>query len=231
MRSDLFDAEPLGKAGHRMSLANPRLLRVALNDNDVLARQGSMVAYQGAVDFAFEGAGGVKKVLKKAFTGEGVSLMRCSGSGDVYLAHNAYELHLIDLAGESLSVNGANVLAFDPSLSWDIRKVDGATLMSGDQFNMTLTGTGRMVLAAWGTPVVLDASRGRTYADLQSAVAWSSTLSTRLVRSAKASALIGRGSGEAFQLSFEGDGFVVVQASEGPSVPKHNHKGVSDWLS
>lgn len=231
MRSDLFGGTVLGEAGDRMSLENSRLLKVVLNDNDVLARQGAMVAYQGELNFAFEGTGGVRKVLKKAFTGEGVSLMRCSGSGDVYLAHNAYELHMIDLAEESLSVNGANVLAFDPSLSWDIRKVEGASVMSGDQFNMTLTGTGRVVLAAWGTPTVLDTSRGPTYADLQSAVAWSSTLTTRLIRSAKASALIGRGSGEAFQLSFEGDGFVVVQASEGPSVPKHNHKGVSDWLS
>jgi uncharacterized protein (AIM24 family) len=231
MKSDLFDAGVLSETDGRMSLPNPRLLKVVLDNDDVLARQGAMVAYQGEVDFAFEGAGGVKKVLKKALTGEGVSLMRCGGSGEVYLAHNAYELHVIDLAEESLSVNGANVLAFDPALTWDIRKVEGATVMSGDQFNVTLAGTGRIVLAVWGTPIVLDAARRPTYADLQSAVAWSSTLKTRLVRSAKAGALIGRGSGEAFQLAFEGEGLVVVQASEGPVVPKHNHKGVSDWLS
>jgi len=38
-------------------------------------------------------------------------------------------------------------------------------------------------------------------------------------------ALIGRGSGEAFQLAFAGPGFVVVQASEGLTVPPHNHGG------
>jgi uncharacterized protein (AIM24 family) len=87
-----------------------------------------------------------------------------------------------------------------------------------------------MALSAWGTPVVLDASQAPTYADLQSAIAWSSSLRTRLVRTARKGALVGRGSGEAFQLAFEGEGLVVVQASEGPSVPKHDHRGVGDWL-
>jgi len=32
-----------------------------------------------------------------------------------------------------------------------------------------------------------------------------------------------RGSGEAFQLAFSGQGFLVVQASEGPVVPTHSH--------
>ena len=139
-------------------------------------------------------------------------------------------MHLVDLDGDSLTVNGANVLAFEPGLTWDIRKVEGATVLSGDVFDMVFTGTGRIALLACGTPVVLDAAQAPTYADIQSAIAWSSALHTKLVRTARAGALIGRGSGEAFQLAFEGQGFVVVQASEGPAVPKHDHKGVSDWL-
>ncbi len=70
---------------------------------------------------------------------------------------------------------------------------------------------------------MLNTGEAPTYADLQSAVAWSSSLQTRLVRTAGAAALIGRGSGEAFQLAFAGQGFLVVQASEGPVVPKHDH--------
>lgn len=231
MRSQLFGADVEVEGAGGMSLPNPRLAKVVLEDSEVLARQGAMVAYQGAVEFTFEGAGGMKRMLKKALTGEGVPLMRCAGKGDLFLAHDSYELHMIDLDGESLTVNGANVVAFDPRLTWDIRKVEGASVLSGDVFNMVISGTGRLVLSACGTPFVLDASQGPTYADLQSAIAWSSSLKTRLVRTAGASALIGRGSGEAFQLAFEGEGSVVVQASEGPVVPKHNHKGVSDWLS
>jgi uncharacterized protein (AIM24 family) len=229
MRSNLFGANVEVEAGEGMSLQNPRLLKVAL-DGEVLARQGAMVAYQGQIEFAYEGAGGMRRVFKKAITGEGVPLMRCRGKGDLFLAQSSYELHLIDLDGDSLTVNGAAMLAFEPGLAWEIRKVEGATVLSGDVFNLVFTGTGRMALSAWGTPVVLDASQAPTYADLQSAIAWSSSLRTRLVRTARAGALVGRGSGEAFQFAFEGDGFVVVQASEGPFVPRHDHRGVGDWL-
>jgi uncharacterized protein (AIM24 family) len=222
MRSNLFTANVELEGSEYMSLQNPRLLKVKLN-GELLARQGAMVAYQGAIEFTYEGAGGIGKLFKKLATGEGVPLMRCKGQGDLFLAQNAYDLYMVDLEGDSLTVNGANVLAFDPNLTWDIKRVEGASMMSGGVFNMVFTGTGRIALSAFGTPVVLDATQAPTYADLQSAVAWSSSLSTRLVRTAGASALIGRGSGEAFQLAFEGQGFVVVQSSEGPFVLPHNH--------
>ena len=222
MRSNLFGENLESTSDEPMSLQNPRMLKVRL-DGEVLARQGAMVAYQGQVEFAYEGAGGVGRFLKKALTGEGVPLMRCRGKGDVFLAQDGNELHVLDLDGDSVTVNGANVLAFETGLTWDIRRVEGASALSGGVFNMVFTGTGRLVVSAFGTPVVLNTGEAPTYADLQAAIAWSSSLQTRLVRTAGASALIGRGSGEAFQLAFQGQGFLVVQASEGPVVPKHNH--------
>ena len=222
MRSHLFTDNLETTGPDRMSLQNPRLLKVQL-DGEILARQGAMVAYQGEMEFVYEGAGGMKKLLKKVVTGEGVPLMRCRGRGDLFLAQHAYELHLVDLEGDSLTVSGDNVLAFDPTLTWDIRRVEGASMLTGGLFNMVFTGTGRIALSAFGTPVVLNAAEAPTYADLQSAIAWSSSLQTRLVRTAGAGALIGRGSGEAFQLAFTGQGFVIVQSSEGPFVPHHEH--------
>ena len=224
MRSELFGQNLEKTSDDRLWLQNPRMLKARLDGSELLARQGAMVAYQGQVEFAYEGAGGVGRFLKKALTGEGVPLMRCRGTGDVFLAQDANELHILDLDGDAgVTVNGANVLAFEPGLTWDIRRVEGASALSGGVFNMVFSGTGRLVISAFGTPVVLDTGEAPTYADLQSAVAWSSTLQTRLVRTAGAAALIGRGSGEAFQLSFQGAGFLVVQASEGPVVPTHSH--------
>lgn len=222
MRGNLFSQNTEVASTERMFLQNPRLLKVLL-DGEMLARQGAMVAYQGEIEFAYEGAGGMKKLMKKVMTGEGIPLMRCRGRGDLFLAQNSYELHLIDLENDSLTVNGDNVLAFENGLSWDIRRIEGASMLAGGVFNMVFSGTGRIALSACGTPVVLDAAQAPTYADLQSAIAWSSSLRTRLVRTAGAAALIGRGSGEAFQLAFEGQGFVIVQASEGAFVPPHNH--------
>ncbi len=231
MRSNLFGDNLERNNAEAMSLQNPRMLKVRLGTDgaegaavgEILARQGAMIGYQGEMTFAYQGAGGVGRLLKKALTGEGVPLMRVTGRGDLFLAQDGNELHVLDLDGDSVTVNGPNVLAFDPSLQWDIRRVEGASMLSGGIFNMVFTGTGRLVVSAFGTPVVLNTAEAPTYADLQSAIAWSGTLQTRLVRTAGAGALIGRGSGEAFQLAFQGTGFVVLQASEGQKVPHHNH--------
>jgi uncharacterized protein (AIM24 family) len=99
MRSALFSPEHRESSQqHRFALQNPRMLKVAL-DGEVMARQRSMVAYQGAVDFAYQGAGGVGRFLKKTFTGEGLPLMRVSGRGDVFFAKDADEIHLVHLDG------------------------------------------------------------------------------------------------------------------------------------
>lgn len=221
MRSNLF-GENLESAGdtHAMTLQNPRMLKVRLA-GELMARQGSMVAYQGQVDFAYQGSG-MGRFLKKAITGEGLPLMRVTGQGDVFLADDANEIHLIDLDGDSVTVNGRNVLAFEPTLTWDVRRVEGASMFSGGLFNTVFTGTGRIAVTAFGTPVVLNVD-APTFADIQAAVCWSTSLQTSVRRTAGAGALIGRGSGEAFQLAFGGQGFVVVQASEGPVVPPHTH--------
>lgn len=221
MRSELFGENVEAGTQERFALQNPRLLRVAL-DGDVMARQGSMVAYQGDVNFAYQGSGGMGKFLKKSLTGEGLPLMKVSGRGDLFLADDASEIHLITLEGDSLTVNGRNVLAFDSALSWDIKKVEGASMMAGGLFNTVFTGTGQVAITAHGTPVVLNVD-APTFADMQAAVAWSSSLTTSVRRTAGVGALIGRGSGEAMQLAFSGPGFVVVQASEGRVAPPHSH--------
>jgi uncharacterized protein (AIM24 family) len=199
-----------------MTLQNHKMLRVGLN-GEVLARQGSMVAYQGQIDFSYEGSGSIGKFLKKSFSGEGLPLMRVTGQGDVFLAKDAWDIHLIDLEDDALTVNGANVLAFEPTLSWDIRRVEGAGMMSGGLFNTVFTGRGRVAVACHGAPVLINVDQP-TFVDTDAAVAWSSSLRSGVRRTVKAGALIGRGSGEAVQLSFEGQGFVLVQASEGAPV-------------
>ncbi|GAA1716946.1 hypothetical protein GCM10009809_11220 [Isoptericola hypogeus] len=220
MRSSLFHhTEPEGEPGSFV-LANGRMLKVDLAGSGgfFYAKQGSMVAYQGDVDFSYEGSGGMSKFLKKAFTGEGMSLMKVSGSGDVFLAEDADEVFVLFLEGESVTVNGSNILAFESSLTWDINRVEGASMLTGGLFNTTFTGTGALAVTAYGTPVVLNVDEP-TYVDMQSAVLWSTSLTSSVRKTAKLGAAIGRGSGEAYQLGLTGSGFVVVQASEGHPLP------------
>lgn len=214
---DLIDGRFSEKESAAIANQNEKLLRVRLGE-PFMARQGSMVAYQGNVDFAFEG-GGASKFLKKALTGEGLPLMRCQGQGDVFLADRANYVHLLHLANAGLSISGKNVLAFSSNLDWNIERVKGGSIATGGLFNTTLRGSGWVALTTDGPPVVLNAAEAPTFADTNAVVAWSAHLQTQLKTSFKAGALIGRGSGEALQVGFHGEGFVIVQPSEGLTIP------------
>src|SRR4029453_17169508 len=158
MRSELFSSENLEKEGTQpgLRLQNSKLLKSELN-GEFMARVGSLVAYQGQVQFEALGSGGLGKFLKQKMTGEGVPLMKVSGRGDVFLAENAADIHLIDLEpGDALSINGANVLAFDATLKYDIKMVQGAGMMSNaGLFNCVFSGYGRIAVTTKGPPVVL----------------------------------------------------------------------------
>jgi len=224
MRSTLFDQRNVEVAtADRFALQNSWMLKTTLGP-DVLAVKGAMVAYQGQVSFAHEGAGSMRRLLKKVMTSEDNPLMRVSGQGEVFFARNASTVFLVTLDGDAISVNGSSLLAFDAALSWDIRRVKGAGMMAGGFFNTEITGSGVVALTSDGQPVVLDCSQP-TYVDAQAAVAWSANLTPQVVSSMQFKSLLRGGSGEAFQYAFHGPGFVVVQPSEGPVVPPHDHGG------
>jgi uncharacterized protein (AIM24 family) len=211
---DLIQGRYSEVSGTGPQLQNSKMLRVRVTE-PFMARQGSMVAYQGNVNFAYQGAGGVGKVLKRALTSEGLSLMRVEGQGDVFIAETNRNVHLLHLNGGGISCNGKNVLAFSASLQWDIERVKGASMMAGGLFNTTLRGHGWLAITTDGEPVVLNAAEAPTFADTDAIVAWSAELQSSLRSTMTAGALIGRGSGEAVQVAFQGQGFVIVQPSEG----------------
>jgi uncharacterized protein (AIM24 family) len=213
MQSELFTQSNLEVEGRRFALQNPQLLRVALGP-DVLSVKGAMVAFQGEVRFEHERAGSVGRLLKKMVTSEDMPLMRVSGQGEVFFANEAGYVYLLELAGDGISVNGRNLLAFDAALQWDINRVKGAGVMAGGLFNTTVTGTGTVALCTVGHPVVLDCSQQPTYVDVQACVAWSAGLVPDVVSSMNVRSMLRGGSGEAFQYAFHGPGFVVVQPSE-----------------
>jgi uncharacterized protein (AIM24 family) len=198
------------------SLQNSKLLKVELNQVTIQAKLGSMVAYQGDVTFEHAGSGGLGRMIKKAVSGEGTQLMRMTGSGEVFLADTAQDIHLIYLENDFITVHGPNLLAFDAGIDWDIKRVEGASaMMGGGLFNMALQGTGWVAILSDGPPVLLNVASAPTFADAQAAITWSSGVQTGIRTDFKMKNLIGRGSGESVQMSFTGQGWVLVQPSEG----------------
>jgi uncharacterized protein (AIM24 family) len=202
------------------ALQNPKLLKVSLNQITIQAKLGSMVAYQGEVSFEHAGAGGMARFVKKAVTGEGTALMKMSGTGEVFLADEAQEIHLIKLENDAITVNGRNLLAFDSDIDWDIKRVEGASgMLGGGLFNTALTGSGWVAVLSDGPPVLLDTGDAPTFADPQAAITWASSVRTSIKTDIKLKNFIGRGSGESIQMAFQGPGWVLVQPSEGRVVP------------
>lgn len=199
------------------ALQNSKLLKVSLDQITIQAKLGSMVAYQGDVRFEHAGTGGVGRWVKKTMTGEGTKLMKIEGGGEVFLADDAQDVHLIKLEGEQISCNGRNVLAFDAGIEWDITRLDSG--MSGalatGLYNMSLSGTGWVAVISDGPPLLLATGELPTFVDPNAAITWSASVTPHLKVDANLKTLIGRGSGETMQLGFQGAGWVLVQPSEG----------------
>jgi uncharacterized protein (AIM24 family) len=175
-----------------------------------------MVAHQGDVKFEHAGSGGMGKFMKKAMTGEGTDLMKVSGTGEVFLADFGQEIQLLQLSDDSITANGANVLAFEDGIEWDIKRVEGVSgMLGGGLYNMHLQGTGFVAIISDGPPVLLEVDGESTFADPQAAITWSSGLKSSVKADVNMKTMIGRGSGESIQLSFSGTGWLLIQPSEG----------------
>jgi uncharacterized protein (AIM24 family) len=205
------------ETGEAFSLQNSKLLKVELSDVTIQAKLGSMVAHQGDVSFEHAGSGGVQRMIKKAVTQEGTELMKMSGTGEVFLADMAQDVHLLNLEDDFVTANGANVLAFDAGIDWDIKRVEGASgMLGGGLYNMELRGSGSVALVSDGPPLLIEVDGEQTFADPQAAITWSSGLTTSVKADVNLKTMVGRGSGETLQVAFSGSGWVLIQPSEGP---------------
>jgi uncharacterized protein (AIM24 family) len=217
MRTDTFIAEHTVQpsAGAGMSVENPYCVRYAV-DGQMLARQGAMVAYRGDLKIQTKSQG-VRKLLKRAVSGEGLGLMEVSGRGDIWLADVAKNVFILALApGDDLSITGKSMLCFDPSVSYEIRLVKGAGMTGGGLFNCGLSGEGSIAVTAHGQPMVIPVTAAHpVLVDTDAVIGWSTSLETSVNKSEGFKSFIKGGSGEAFQLKLQGEGFVIVQPSEG----------------
>lgn len=198
----------------QFDLENSKLLDVAV-DGSVMAKAGSMVAYDGNISFTGKSSaeGGLKGMVKSKLTSEGTPVMQVEGSGHLYLADQGKNVQVLDLdAGQELSVNGEDILAFESRVDYSIGLIDSLSGVStGGLTNVFLEGPGKVALTTHGDPIVLEPP---VRTDPDATVAWANTSpSSNVDRNLKD--MVGQSSGESFQLDFTGsDGFVIVQPFE-----------------
>jgi uncharacterized protein (AIM24 family) len=193
----------------------------------MFSQRGAMIAYRGAVTFTpniVGGQGGVTSMIGRRVAGEATPLMTVEGQGTVLFGHGGHHIHTVDLGGETLYVEADRLLAFDGTLAQ-------GTMFMGSQggvmgvirgqvtgqglFTTTLQGKGSVAVMAHGGVFELPVTPARpVHVDPQAYVAHRGDLRNKLVTAIGWREMVGRGSGEAFQLELSGQGTVYVQASE-----------------
>lgn len=199
--------------------ADKRVLVVDLHNELVRAASGSMVAYEGNVQFksaGMGGGGGLKAALKQRVAGESISLMECSGHGRVYLAQDAMDVTVVELGGDRLTVESEHILAVTPDLKLDVQFSGLRGMTSGQGLATTsVSGTGTAAIMSDGPLIALAVAPGSPLVvDPDAYVAGTGQLQMSLVSGVTWRSLVGEGGGEPFSLRFEGQGVVYIQPAE-----------------
>lgn len=199
--------------GERFQLENSKLLDINLNGT-VMTKVGSMVAFTGNITFTGKSSaeGGITGFVKDKVSSEGTTVMEAEGQGHLYVADQGKKIQVLGLGrGESISVNGEDVLAFESSVEYEIGTVGSISeATTAGLTNVFLTGPGYIAITTHGDPLVLGPP---VNTDPGATVAWSANLSPSVSRNKTFE--IGQSSGEKLQMEFTGsDGFVVVQPYE-----------------
>lgn len=193
----------------------------------MFSQRGAMLAYRGEVAFTPNiqgGQGGMRSMIGRRLANEATPLMTVEGNGTVMFGHGGHHIHVINLAGDTLYVEADRLLAFDGTLQQ-------GTMFMGSQggvmgmvrgqvtgqglFTTTLQGHGAVAVMAHGGVIELPIAPGRdVHVDPQAYVAHHGDVRNKLSTALGWREMVGRGSGEGFQLELSGNGAVYVQASE-----------------
>lgn len=198
-------------------LESSQTLEINLNGS-VWTKLGAMIAYYGNIAFKRQGLSeqGMNMVFKKMLSGEGMTLMKAEGQGKLYLADNGKKVRILHLQNETIFVNGNDVLAIENVLQYDIKMMKSvAGVLGGGLFNVKISGTGMIAMTTHGDPITLLVTPDNPlHTDANATVAWSGSLEPVIKTDVSYRDFIGRGSGESIQMSFSGQGWVVLQPFE-----------------
>ena len=205
---------------------NEKMVEVTLANEEIFAKKGAMISYQGDVAFSrsFLAGQGVQSIAMRAATNEGYALMVAKGSGKVYYAHNGLFVTIIPVRNETFYVESDSLLAFDARLT-------AGTMFLGNQggvagvlrgavsgqglFTTTLRGSGEVAVLSDGNCIGLPVTNAvPVCVDPQAYIGHTGELTSNIVTDVNWKTFVGQASGESYQIKFSGTGTVYIQASE-----------------
>ncbi|MDY7013660.1 MAG: AIM24 family protein, partial [Cyanobacteriota bacterium] len=197
-------------------LANEKMLEVALAGEQVYSQKGSMIAYQGSIQFArsFLTGGGIRELTMRQVTNEGLQLMSARGNGRVFYAYHDLYVAPISLQGETLYVESSSLLAFEGNLRTGTTFLGNQSGVQGlvrgyvsgqGLFTTTLEGYGDVALISQGNAIGLEVhSTNPIFVDPNAYLGHKGSLNSQFVTDVGWKNLIGQASGESYQFKFTG---------------------------
>ena len=145
-----------GNQGGKIQLA-PTLpgdvFTMELSGESYLVQSGSFLASSEGVQTDTKWGG-----AKTFFGGEGLIMLRCSGSGTLILSSYG-AIHEVDLAaGETFTVDTGHLVAFSEQIGFRVRSIGGlaSTFLGGEGLVVDLTGPGKVLLQTRSVGAFLD---------------------------------------------------------------------------
>ncbi|MCH7699989.1 MAG: TIGR00266 family protein [Chloroflexi bacterium] len=137
-----FEAEQAGEVTIAPALPGD-IMVLELTGQPVLVQSGSFLAATPEIEIDTKWGGG-----KTFFSREGLFLLRCTGTGTLFLSSYG-AIHLVELdAGQRYVVDTGHMVAFDDTVTYDVGRVGSwkSTLLGGEGLVCKLTGPGRFYL-------------------------------------------------------------------------------------
>jgi len=130
---------------------------IKMTGNTLFVQSGSFIASAGdiTVDTKFGGA-------KTFFSGEGLFLLKISGTGDLFISSFGAITERELAANQELKVDTGHMVAFDEGVEYKVKKVGNwkSTFLSGEGLVANFTGPGKVLiqtrsLAAFASKIIV----------------------------------------------------------------------------
>lgn len=205
---------------------NEKLIEITLNNEEVYAKKGAMISYQGEVLFSrsFLTGGGVQDLAMRAATNEGYAMMLAKGRGKVYYGYNNLFVTIIELNNEMVYVESDVLLAYDNRLrtgtmflgnQGGVQGIVRGAVTGQGLFTTTLQGSGQLAILSDGNAIGIAVTPDKpVFVDPNAYIGHKGNLSSNIVTDLNWKSFIGQTSGESYQVKFTGQGTVYIQASE-----------------
>lgn len=114
-----------------------------LNNEDIIVQSGSFLGSELDVDVETRWGG-----AKSFFGGEGLFMLRCSGTGLIIVSSYG-AIHKVEIpAGETYTVDSGHIVAFDADLTYNLKKAGSwkSTIFGGEGLVVEFQGPGKVFL-------------------------------------------------------------------------------------